>query len=740
MPTDGLVEVAPLPAVPRFDCFTYRVPDALRARVVPGMRVRVPLGRQTRIGVVAGFTDAAPAGDLRAVLDCVDAEPLLPLELLELCRWTARYYLVSLADVLGTIVPARLPDPAQERLVALIRRLDASQETALGRRAPARARAYRFLAAADGAGVPLRDARAAGVTTAALRALVEDGLAEARRAPRPRLVPPVEPEPPRPILTQEQRAAAAAIAAAVRAGGVTSFLLHGVTGSGKTEVFLAAADETLAAGRDVLILVPEIALTHQVVERVRGRFGDRVAVLHSGLGPRERWDEWRRIRSREARVVVGARSAVFAPLARPGLLVVDEEHDAAYKQEDGIRYNARDLAVVRGRLAQAVTVLASATPSAESHHAAQEGRHTLLPLTSRPTPQPLPAVELLDLRSAERPRGGDALLSPDVRAALAGNLVSEGQTLVFLNRRGFATYLQCPACGATASCPHCSVTLTWHRRAGALVCHHCRYHRPPPRACDGCGGPPLEAFGVGTEQIESMLRSCFPDAAVDRMDRDAAQRPGAQRRILRDWHAGDTDILVGTQMVSKGHDVPGVTLVVVLLADLSLNLPDFRAGERTFQLLVQVAGRAGRGAAAGRVLVQTLRPQHPSLAAAVRHDYAGFMVGELERRRALGYPPFARLVLVRLDGPDESRVERAAARLAERLRAQAAALDAGEGAVLGPAPPPVARVRGRHRSQILLRSSRVPALRALARAARGTEQALRRAGLRLVIDVDPYST
>src|SRR5262245_25313091 len=438
---DGLVEVAPLPPVPRCDCFTYSVPDGLRDRVVPGMRVRVPLGRQTRIGVVAGFADATPAGNLRAVLDCVDLEPLLPPELLELCRWTARYYLVSLADVLGTIVPARLPEPARERRVALARRLDAAEEAALGRRAPARARAYRLLATSNGVGVSLADARAAGVTPAALRALVHDGLAEVRQAPRPRSVP--EAGPPRPtlVLTAEQRDAADAIATAVQADGAASFLLHGVTGSGKTEVFLAAADATLAADRDVLILVPEIALTHQLVERVRSRFGDRVAVLHSGLGPRERWDDWRRIRAGAARVVVGARSAVFAPLVRPGLLVVDEEHDAAYKQEDGIRYNARDLAVVRARLAPAAVVPASATPSAETHHAARDGRHRLLALTSRPTPHALPAVELVDLRAAPRPRDGGSLLSPDVRAALDGNLAAAGQTLVFLNRRGFATYL-----------------------------------------------------------------------------------------------------------------------------------------------------------------------------------------------------------------------------------------------------------------------------------------------------------
>jgi len=737
---DDLVQIAPLPPVPLHDLFTYRVPAALRERAQPGMRVRVPLGRQTRIGVVAGLTESAPPGELRSVIDCVDPEPLLPLDLLELCRWTARYYLVSLAEVIGTIVPSRLPDPSQERVLALARRLSDADEEALARRAPARSRAYRLLADATDGSLTLRDVRAAGVAADAVRALVRAGIAESRHAPRTRPPPPPPPDRPRLTLTAEQRAAADALSDAVRAGETASFLLHGVTGSGKTEVFLTAVEETLAAGRDVLILVPEIALTHQLVARVRDRFGDLVAVLHSGLGPRERWDEGRRIRSRAARVVVGARSAVFAPLARPGLLVVDEEHDAAYKQEDGIRYNARDLAVVRARLARAVVVLASATPSAETHHAAREGRHRLLVLTSRPTPQPLPAVELVDLRARDRPRSGETLLSPEVRTALEANLAAGGQTLVFLNRRGFATWLQCPACGVTASCPECSVTLTWHRRAGALACHHCHYRCRPPARCEECGGPGLEAFGVGTEQIESMLQECFPAATVDRMDRDAAQRPGAQRRILRDWHAGDTDILVGTQMVSKGHDVPGVTLVIVLLADLSLNVPDFRAGERTFQLLVQVAGRAGRGTVPGRVLVQTLRPEHPSLSAATRHDHAGFMAGELEWRRVLSYPPFARLTLVRIDGTDEGRVERAATRLGERLRAQATALEAGEGAVLGPAPPPVARLRGRHRRQLLLRSSKVPALPAMARSARAMEGALRRAGMRLVVDVDPYST
>jgi primosomal protein N' (replication factor Y) len=582
------------------------------------------------------------------------------------------------------------------------------------------------------------DAPSAGIRPAALRALVAAALVEvvARERAAP-TAPDASPTTP-PARSAAQRAAVTAIVAALEADAHASFLLHGITGSGKTEVFLAAAEHALRRDRGALLLVPEIALTHQLLDRVRGRLGNTVAVLHSGLGPRERWAEWRRIRSGEARAVVGARSALFAPVARLGLVVVDEEHDAAYKQEDGLRYNARDLAVVRARLGGAVVVLASATPSAESYHAALDGPHTLLPVPARPTPQPLPAVTLVDLRGRPRSKA-PRLLTDELRHALESNLARGGQTLVFLNRRGYATYLQCPACGNALECPHCSVTLTWHRGARAVACHHCQYRRAAPSSCPSCAGTALEPYGVGTEQIEATLRACYPLANVDRLDRDAARRAGAQRRILRDWLAGDTDILVGTQMVGKGHDVPGVTLVAVLLADLSLTLPDFRAAERTLQLLVQVAGRAGRGDAPGTVFVQTFRPHHASLVAAAAHDYTGFMRAELERRRVLGYPPYSRLVNLRLDARDQDQRETRAQRLASLLREQAGALGLGAGAVLGPAAPVIARLRGRHRQQILLRHADVRAVRALARRARSEERALRRAQIRLAIDVDPYS-
>jgi primosomal protein N' (replication factor Y) len=733
----GLVAIAPVPPVPRHDLFTYRVPDSLRHRVRPGVRVRMPLGRQTRTGVVASFTDVAPAGTLRSILDVLDADPFVPQDLLELCRWTARYYLVPVADVIATIVPAAVPAPVRERAIRLRRRLADDEVAVLARRAPARAHAYRMLLDTPGTAMTSAAARAAGVSAAALRGLVTAGIAEPfvrspLRDPEPA---PSGERPPEP--TTAQRTAIAALTAALDGTHGGTFLLHGVTGSGKTEVFLAAAAHAIGAGRGVLLLVPEIALTHQLADRARARFGAMVAVLHSGLAPRERWGEWRRILDGDVRIVVGARSAVFAPVRALGLVVVDEEHDAAYKQEDGLRYNARDLAVVRARLAGGVAVLASATPSAESYQAALDGRHALIRLPDRPTAHPLPDVETIDLRARAPGGSGPPLFTDELRRDLEANQ-GAGQTLVFLNRRGFAVYLQCSTCGAVVTCPHCSVTLTWHRTAAALVCHHCRHTRRVPANCPDCGANGLQPFGVGTEQIEATVRACYPLASVGRLDRDTARRAGAQRRILAAWRAGETDILVGTQMVSKGHDVPGVTLVAVLLADLSLNVPDFRAAERTFQQLVQVAGRAGRGAAPGRVVLQTFRPGHPSIAAAARHDYAGFMAGELERRRALGYPPFARLVNLRIDGRDAAAVERAARVLASELVRRARHLGLGDDAVLGPAPPPLERVRGRHRRQVLLRSADVRPLRALARAARALMPATN-GDPRLVVDVDPYS-
>jgi primosomal protein N' (replication factor Y) len=567
-----------------------------------------------------------------------------------------------------------------------------------------------------------------------LRALVDAGLVRMREEetyrPLLRAAAPVD----RPVrLTPAQQTAVDAIVGALGEGFVP-WLLWGVTGSGKTEVYLRAVAAARAKGGGALILVPEISLTHQLVERMRARFGDALAVLHSQLGVGERWDEWRRIARGEARIVIGARSAVFAPLRDLALIIVDEEHDPAYKQSDGLHYHGRDVAVMRAKLSGCPLILGSATPSMESFFNAKRGRYRLLELPDRVEARPLPPVRLLDLRAAGRHRLQP--LSATLAAALTANHTAGGQSLLFLNRRGFANFLQCRACGDPVMCPNCSVTLTFHHRWRALRCHYCDYTVPPPAHCAACGEPALEAWGVGTEQLEALLRTLLPGARVARMDRDTIRRKGSQEALLRAWRTGNLDVLIGTQMITKGHDVPGVTLVGVVHADASLNFPDFRAPERTFQLLTQVAGRAGRGERPGRVFVQTLQPEHYSLVAAAAHDFARFAAAELQARREVGYPPYARLILLRAEGADLGQVERAAGHAARALRAAAD----GAYTVLGPAPAPLERLRQRHRHQILLRGRNGAAMRrAVAALLPELRNAARGGDVRMIVDVDPYS-
>ena len=535
-------------------------------------------------------------------------------------------------------------------------------------------------------------------------------------------------------LTAAQRRAVDAVVARVGREFRTLFL-WGVTGSGKTEVYLHSIAACLAAERTAIVLVPEISLTHQLVDRVRARFGDRVAILHSGLSDGERWDQWRQIARGEVPIVVGARSAVFAPVPRLGLVVVDEEHDQAYKQEDGVRYNGRDVAIMRAKLAGCPVLLGSATPAMETFHNGATGRYQVLSLPERVEARPLPAVDVVDLRRSP-PGGKQVMLSVQLAAALKANLAARGQSLVFLNRRGFANFMQCHTCGETLQCPNCSVTLTLHRRWNALHCHHCDYTVPPPAACPGCGGLSLSAWGAGTEQVEAALRQALPGARIGRMDRDTTSRKGSQRAIFSAWERREYDVLVGTQMIAKGHDIPGVTLVGVLLADLSLNLPDFRAAERTFQLLTQVAGRAGRGDRPGRVIIQTLQPYHVSLQCAAHHDYQRFAEHELAARRELGYPPFARLVQIRCEGEGAESTERIARAVADRVRGVARP---GVG-VLGPAPAPLERLRRRYRWQLLVRGGNGAAVRAAAAAGRdAVRRQARTLDVRVLVDVDPYN-
>ncbi|MGH7829418.1 MAG: replication restart helicase PriA, partial [Candidatus Binatia bacterium] len=519
-------------------------------------------------------------------------------------------------------------------------------------------------------------------------------------------------------------------------------------------VYLRAMEAAEQSGRRSLVLVPEISLTPQLLDRLRSRFPDDVGVLHSALTPRERWIEWRRILRGEVAVVVGARSALFAPLPDLGLIVVDEEHDPSYKQEEGLRYHARDLAVVRGKLAGCPVLLGSATPSVESFENSQRGRYRLLRLTKRVEERSLPRIEIVDLRQewgGDRPESGDQreafrhpssgfrLFSSSLVQALQENHARGQQSLIFLNRRGFANFLQCRLCGFVLRCDHCSVTLTFHLKERRVICHHCGLCKAGSDLCRGCGQRSLLPVGFGTEQIEQELCRLLPQARVARMDRDTTRQRGSQDRLIRQWERGEIDVLVGTQMITKGHDVAGVTLVGVLLADLSLNLPDFRAGERTFQLLTQVAGRAGRGKEPGRVIVQTYAPDHYAVGCAAAHDYEGFFSSEIEFRRSLSYPPFSRLVHLRLEGPNAEEVEARAAMLGQALRHEQRQEDkiSGEIEILGPAPAPIKRLRGRYRWQILLKGEKSSSL--LERAGQARAIVPRSRSVRLHIDVDPYS-
>ncbi len=544
------------------------------------------------------------------------------------------------------------------------------------------------------------------------RALVE--LSE-KRAPSDVLGEPLEAD--RKVsLTPDQAACLKPIVDAIHQSHSETFLLHGVTGSGKTEIYLRAVSEALRAGRQALVMVPEISLTHQILARLRGRFGDNLAVLHSGLRPGERLEQWERLRAGATPIAVGARSALFAPLENLGVIVIDEEHDSAYKNDEGFRYHAIDLARRRGKQAGCPIILGSATPSLDTRFAAEQGDVKRLVLAKRIGGRPLPAVEIIDLaRERDRsPRGRKVILSTVLRSAIAQTLADGGQSILFLNRRGFSTAILCFECGATERCKNCDIALVYHATDQHLRCHYCDFQIAPPDRCSDCGAPDSALLGVGTQRLEEEVRGQFPNARIARLDRDTARRRGFTESVLRGLHDRQIDILIGTQMVAKGHDFPGVRLVGVVAADVGLHLPDFRAAERTFQLLTQVAGRAGRDAAPGRVIVQTFDPNHYAIRPVLDHDYERFYAEELEYRKALAYPPFGRLIRTLITGPDEAKTRSASLALARLVSTIAADGSEQELEILGPAPAPLTRLRGRYRYQLLVKGPPGPLLRGAA--------------------------
>ncbi len=521
----------------------------------------------------------------------------------------------------------------------------------------------------------------------------------------------------------------AQLSPALQAEGFAPFLIHGATGSGKTEVYLAAIEEVVARGREAIVLVPEISLTPQTIRRFRRRF-DHVAVLHSHLSDAERHRHWQSIAAGEVQVVVGARSAIFAPTRRLGLVVVDEEHESTFKQETTPRYHARDLAVKRAQMEGVPVLLGSATPSLESWFNSERGRYTRLTMPTRVGSRPMPHVEIVDLRHEKIGAGG---LSEPLRQAIEDALAGGGQVILLLNRRGFHTFVICPRCGAVVKCHACDVAVTYHRKSHILLCHTCDAERACPGACPGCGAPELHYGGIGTERLEREIQAAFPDAVTRRMDSDTMRAHASHERVLTEFHAGKAQILLGTQMIAKGLDFPNVTLVGVVNADIALHLPDFRAAERTFQLVAQVAGRTGRGDRPGRVIVQTYAPDHPAIAAAARHDFASFAHHELPERAKFGVPPYGRLVRVIARGPVESAVSSYIEKLAVAFRQES------EPSVrlLGPAPAPILKIRHNYRFHLQLRCANSKPLRALVNLVPPRYPPPH--GVELAIDVDPLA-
>jgi primosomal protein N' (replication factor Y) len=537
---------------------------------------------------------------------------------------------------------------------------------------------------------------------------------------------------PKPEPTSDQDAMLSEILKGIHSKRFSPFLIHGVTGSGKTEIYLRAIEEVLVQGQEAIVLVPEISLTPQLLSRFKDRFGENLALLHSGLGRGERYDQWRRIWKGEVKIAMGARSAIFAPFKNVGIIIVDEEHDPSYKQEEKLKYHARDVAVVRAKQAEATLLLGSATPSLESFYNAEKGKFKLLNLPERIEGKPLPKVEVVDVRK----EGG--LLSEKLKAALKKNIEDKKQSLLFLNRRGFANFILCPECGHTFKCPNCSVTLTYHLRDRTLQCHYCDYRIKAPGDCPKCEGHRLQGMGVGTERLEQEIRTLFPETRVGRMDRDTTSRRRSHLQILKRLESGSIDILIGTQMIVKGHDFPNVTFVGVVSADTSLHFPDFRSSERTFQLLTQVAGRAGRGEVFGEVVIQTFNPDHYSILRAKDHDYVGFYREEIQFRKALEYPPFSRFINFRLVGNSEKRTK---AMAEEMGKIGQTLLKRGYGKgieILGPSAAPFAKMRGKFRWQMLAKGKNPTLLHQFAKElASRMEVPLEGKGVHLDIDVDP---
>jgi primosomal protein N' (replication factor Y) len=772
--------------VPNLDLLTYAVPDGVAPPKI-GARVVVPLGTRVVTGIVVEVhvppsaerrtANGERTTEVKPIRELLDADAFVLPEVVALARWTAEYYAAGVGDTIPALLPpmargGRADAHKNTRVAAItaagLQALEVAASIGSGQKDTARPepverralstkqREALALLAGTPTGIATPVLAARGIAADAISRLARHGYISLRqdrvdrdpfansdtgagvryRSSVPEFGTGVSgqtPAAPR-QLTAEQTAALARLLALAATGEFRVALLHGVTGSGKTEIYIRLASAVRAAGRRALMLVPEIALTPATAALFRQAFGERVAIQHSGLSDGERHDQWQRIRRGDIDVVVGTRSAVFAPLQQVGLIVVDEEHDGSYKQEESPRYNGRDVAIVRAQRAGALVVLGSATPSMETYHNAVAGKYERVVLERRVLDRPLASVSVIDMREEYAAEGPDVILSRKLRAAIEARLDRREQSLILLNRRGFATAVFCRQCAGTIDCPNCSVSLVVHGEGSAkrARCHYCNYTTRVPTACPLCAGPYLEQAGFGTERVEAEVKRACPDARVARLDRDAIRRRGALSTLLHRFRHGEIDVLVGTQMIAKGHDFPRVTLVGVVSADVGLGLADFRASERTFQLLTQVAGRAGRGEMPGEAIVQTLYPDHYSIQLACRQDYPAFYQREMRFRKAMRYPPVVSLVNVVVRSRTFAGAMDDAAEVVQKVRAA----DTDALRVLGPAPAPLGKLRGEYRAQLLIKGTNRRRIREALQAALASRPELQR---RMVVDVDPLS-
>lgn len=703
------------------NAFDYEVPSGVADQLQVGARVRVPVRTTTKLGTIIELRDDTEANGVKLIAEIVDPLPVLNPVLLKLASWIADYYCCPLEAAMRGVLPNVIRKAElghkQRQVARLAREVPAEELETLKKRAPLQAEIVEFLLEAAG---PVAVAELG--SHAVVQALVRKGfvLVEQAKIERDPFGTEKFVESANLKLNEEQAVVFEHVRSAIGAGNANlpigsdakadnanppkPVLLHGVTGSGKTEIYLQAIQLVLEQGRTAIMLVPEISLTPQTVERFKSRFAatqHEVAVLHSHLSEGERHDEWHKIREGRARIVIGARSAVFAPVSNLGLIVVDEEHENTYKQEETPRYHGRDLAVLRAQMEGCLCLLGSATPSLESYQNAESGKYELLKLTTRIDDRKLPYIRIIDMRNEAKRKG--SILSERLISAIAERISRKEQSILFLNRRGFSTSLICEQCGYVHECPNCSVSLTFHRAQNRVICHICNHQAVAPNRCPDCSAPGIKHSGVGTEKVEDSVAALFPNAVVKRLDADVLQRREAFRETLDAFRTGKIDVLVGTQMIAKGLHFPNVTLVGIVNADLGLHLPDFRAGERTFQLLTQVAGRAGRGDVEGEVYVQAFTPFSPSIQFARHHDFVGFWEQEHEFRKQWNYPPFTHLILIQVRGVHQARAQLSAETLARRL---------GEGlpsnATLGePAPAPLEKSHGQYRFHIMIRSRAV---------------------------------